>query len=195
MALHVFGDSHSEFFARLPGVHIHHIKAKTMYGLCKETAINGKPFDVREFGVEKGDITLYVFGEIDVRTHLGRIRDTQKIPQEKLLDDLVKNFLELVKTNATLSGAKVILSSVVPPSDLTVNPNYPYYGTLEDRVQLQKELNRRLSLAGYPYLDYAHLYSKSDGSIDHRYSDGHVHLRPEYSDRAISLLFKVLKFV
>lgn len=194
--IHVFGDSHTGLFTSITGCQVHHLGPKTMFGIRKVDAINGKPFLVTDYGVKEGEYVVYVFGEIDVRTHIGRIRDILNKPLDFILQDLVDKYLQVVLRNQGQSKSKSIIASVVPPSSLIVNPEYPFYGSLEERVAIQQELNKKLEVAckehGILFLNYAHYYANTNGSLNHTYSDGHVHVRPDCSRQCKEELYKLV---
>ncbi len=200
-SIHVIGDSHSRLFTQLPGCIVHHIGPRTMYGLRngliigeltrygyhlkgdplpEETRI---PLDVRSFGVQAGQYVVYVFGEIDVRTHIGRIRDKTGQGLDEILDDLVKYYIDLIVTNQQESQCLSIIAAIVPPSNIIENPDFPFYGSLEDRIMIQQQLNTKLKLAcqqhNLLYLDCNSNFTNPDGTLCYDMSDGHVHLHPK----------------
>lgn len=197
--IHVIGDSHSNFFANVAGCKVHHIGPRTMFGLRNGIPVDGYrriPLDMRNYNAMPGDYVLYVFGEIDVRTHIGRIRDLQHKSLDEVLDDLVATYVKIIKITSETSQTVPIISSVVPPSDLVVNPEYPFYSTLEDRVNIQRQLNEKLKIVTETekilYLDYAHYYATPIGSLNHAMSDGHVHIMPNCAQQAATELYRLL---
>ena len=197
--IHVIGDSHSNFFTYIPGCKIHHIGPRTMFGLrngIPVTPVQRVPLDMRNYGAKPGEYVVYVFGEIDVRTHIGRIRDLQQKGLDEVLDDLVTTYLDIIQGVSEISLTQPIISSVVPPSDLDVNPEYPFYGTLQDRVIIQQALNKKLEVAcaqkNILYLNYAHHYTTPVGSLNHAMSDGHVHIMPNCAQPAAIELYRLV---
>ena len=207
--IHVVGDSHTAIFSTIPECHVHNIFAKTMHGICngigdakvftdnQEIIVDKGPLDVRIFDVKPGDYVIYIFGEIDVRTHIGRIRDVHRKPLERILNDLVEKYMKVISRNTDLSHSIPIIASIVPPSTLGGNTDYPYYGSLQDRIVIQQQLNAKLKSAcesrGILYLDYARHYSLPNGSLNHAFSDGHVHIRNECAEMAVQELYKLIQ--
>lgn len=196
--IHVIGDSHSRLFNIIPGCKVHHIGPCTMYGLrngirCQDTRI---PLDIGNFGVKAGEYIVYVFGEIDVRTHIGRIRDKLGCHLDDVLDDLVKHYIDLIITNQEQRQCFSVIAAIVPPCDFIENPDFPFYGPIEERVMIQQQLNTKLKLAcqekNLLYLDYVDMFCNPDGTLKYEMSDGHVHLNQDCAMLAGEKLYQLV---
>lgn len=180
--VHAFGDSHSRAgFGRIPGVTVHHLGPVTMHKIGRD-GLNA--LNVKEFGVEENDTCIFVFGEIDIRCHVGLQRDRMKRTIPEVLLDLVQRYAMTILSNKSLfKTLHCVIFTVVPPTDQIYNPQYPYYGTLTDRIQLTQALNRILkeyALAnGIFVLDVYDSYALPDGSFNPSLSDGSVHIHPD----------------
>ena len=203
--IHVIGDSHSRLFNNVPGCKVRHIGPRTMYGLRHGVPSGNSriPLDMRNFGVKPNEYVVYVFGEIDVRTHIGRIRDRiiSQHPEnnnllDEILDDLVDNYIHLILDNQQQSQCLSVVAAIVPPSDLIENPDFPFYGPIGDRVLIQQQLNTKLKDVCHQhnilYLDYISKYTNTDGTLNYEMSDGHVHLHPEQDFVAGEELFRLI---
>jgi hypothetical protein len=158
--VHAFGDSHSRAgFGRIPGVTVHHLGPVTMHKIGRD-GLNA--LNVKEFGVEENDTCIFVFGEIDIRCHVGLQRDRMKRTIPEVLLDLVQRYAMTILSNKSL---------------------FKTYGTLTDRIQLTQALNRILkeyALAnGIFVLDVYDSYALPDGSFNPSLSDGSVHIHPD----------------
>ena len=186
MALHVFGDSHAvACFGRISEIDMHWVRAITMHRIGRD----GADFLFDGATVRAGDILIFVFGEIDVRTHIGRIADTTGRLRQELLTELVDSFLASISRAAVGFGdVRVMLTSVVPPSPshLADTKAFPVWGTLEDRVGLTIALNRMLAdgalKLGYDFLDFHADYADQAGVMMVGLSDGGVHIAPGYTE-------------
>jgi hypothetical protein len=71
---------------------------------------------------------------------------------------------------------------VTPPTDIIFNPEYPYNGTINERIELTKKLNERLryycNAFGMEFLDVYDSYSNKEGSLKKEMGDGNVHVHP-----------------
>lgn len=74
--------------------------------------------------------------------------------------------------------------SIVPPieGEGRTSDNYPFYGTLNDRIIITKKLNEKLKELCYQnkllYLDVYSLLCLPDGSLNHFLADSAVHIDP-----------------
>ncbi len=186
MALHVFGDSHSvACFGRISEIDMHWVRAVTMHRIGRD----GADFLLEGITILPGDILIFVFGEIDVRAHIGRIADATGRPRRELLEELVDAFLTSIsRAAANLGDVRVILTSVVPPSPshLADTKAFPVWGTLDDRVALTIALNRMLANGarklGFDFLDFHADYADQAGAMIAGLSDGGVHIAPGYTE-------------
>ncbi len=175
MALHIIGDSHAAAcFGGFEGANIHAINSRTMHGVYNQ---NLKP---DSHGVKAGDTVVWIFGEIDIRAHALRIADETKRPVKAVICEVIDNFMEHVLRQQKRVEFTSIVSCIVPPSDLKENVDYPFYGTLAQRVEAARFFNSQVFITclknQIPFLDWSHHFELPDGSLDHTYSDQHVHI-------------------
>lgn len=147
--------------------------------------------------VKEGDVAIFVFGEIDVRCHIGKQRDLSHRSLEEIIDTLVMRYLETIKLNRQLyQDLTCIVYSIVPPTDLNFNPEFPFYGSLEERVIITKQMNKRLSdwchFYNISFLDIYDDYANDDGSLNTALSDGTVHIHPSHNEAIFHKLANIL---
>lgn len=182
MEITVFGDSHSFYlFGEVDVCTVHWLGPVTMHRVGRD-GLNG--LDVRKYGVNDGDIAVFVFGEIDVRIHVGKQRYEEGRDVEEILETLCTSYLSTIEANVRqFEKLHVIVCLVVPPSDQGENPEYPFYGMLSERVELTRRLNERLGVLSrqknFHVLDVYSPYCREDGSLDHHFSDGIVHIHKD----------------
>jgi hypothetical protein len=176
VTLHIIGDSHAgHSYKDYPGATIHQINSRSMHGVYNQGL---KPCS---YGVKGGDIVLWVFAEIDCRHLILKVADEDGLPWQLVAKDLVDNFIAHIERHMVRLNFRSIVSCVVPPSDLRENPDYPFRGSLADRVRVTKCVNLYLKASGHPYLDWYDHFALEDGSLDHSKSDSHVHLNPAFN--------------
>lgn len=148
-----------------------------------------RPVDLRNLGVRGGDAVLFSYGEIDVRRHIERISRERCCDYDSVIRPLVEQYVQKIVQNLSdyaESPLVAIVLAVPPPSDRKENPRVPYYGQLAERVKVTQRLNELLEAVCQaqrkPAVHYFHPFSgfaNADGSLDHTFSDGHVHIRSE----------------
>jgi FkbM family methyltransferase len=144
------------------------------------------------------DVVL-VFGEIDVRCHLGRISDSLGQSREEICAKAAEAFLDSVVESMPATGTgRVVVSCVPPPADGPglINSDFPVYGTWADRAQTTKILNRILKEGavrrGLLFLDFSAHYSTPEGFLVAALSDGSVHIDRPHAGPIIEELSKLL---
>ncbi len=198
--IHVFGDSHASFcfsnnkflaFTEYSFFNYFHNNAqvflpfvisayisKTMHG------VSSKGLDlinIKNSWVQENDIVIFAFGEVDVRAHIGRQRDEKKRDLSEIIDTLVTKYFKFIKANKQqFNNIYCVVMSVVPPSDTCVDPSMPFYGTLEDRVNITKMLNQKLQNVcrqeKFEFLDVYSLFANEKGFLIYQLSDGCMHI-------------------
>lgn len=187
MKFRAVGDSHCLIFSNIEECKINFIRGKTMFGSRKQEIV-----ELKKWGCQDDEYVIYVFGEIDVRCHIGRIRDTQNKTLEDIIEDLVLNYFDMISKQPGIP----IVTLVIPPSDKNPSSSHPYHGTIADRVSIQKKLNIRLEeeckKRNIICFDYNKNFTLPDGSLDHSHSDGIVHIDHKYANLIFDDLKKLL---
>jgi len=170
-----FGDSHSWFlFGDVPAIDANHIGPVTMHRVGRDDA-----WFIRDHDIPAGHLVLCVFGEIDVRCHVGKIADREGVSRLAVVEDLVRRYLRAIR--GRWPGRLAVMGVLPPASNETImNQDYPWYGSWSDRIVIRRAVNaellRQCAPLGIAYLDVPQIYAGPEGGLDHRFSDGHVHI-------------------
>jgi hypothetical protein len=185
--IHTVGDSHSWFGWKdikeyqYP-IKINRIGAKLMYTFSKDREKVISPFIYDS--INKNDILIYCFGEIDCRCHISK-HITKDVDYVALINRLSTDYLEAVRYmhfKYMPQGAKSAVYSVVPPikeRDGTNNPDYPFLGSDQDRLQYHRYLNERLRLLcenDIIFFDITSKYEDENGFLETEKSDRRCHI-------------------
>ena len=190
----VFGDSHAvHCFDRFTDATIFHQGPTTMHRVGRDGA-NFVSQSVHQRN--RKDLFVFVFGEIDVRCHIGRISDRRGASRSQIAADLVARFAEKIHEAMIGYNGDVVLCSVIPASDFISDPQYPTYGDVKDRIDITKLLNKSLKLKaaeyGFFFLDFASHYANRTGALSVSKSDGAVHIGLNHTLRIRKELSRVL---
>lgn len=189
------GDSHVLFInecgpatSRLTRVDGHrfvwHVGPRLMWSIAR----NGFPPDVlflarliRMFGGSRNLSLVVVFGEIDVRAHLA---DAHASPLRDMR--FVSDYLRQCQVLGQRLGARcVVLAVPVPPKDAFKDtPGFPRSGTLEERIDAFRFLQKALvaavdsaeALPATVLLDCTEEIADSDGSLRADLTDDDCHV-------------------
>ncbi len=189
----VFGDSHAESYDGPKSIfEVVLLGARTMYGMG-HGGIDA--IDPRNFGVCNGDCIAFVFGEIDVRVHIGRIRDRDGRALEDVIDDLVTNYIgAITRLRGGFDDLDCLVASVVPPIGIERCPGIPqfFYGETFDRLEITLRLNLRLEeecrLNAIGFVDRYTPFADADGLLDAAYADSVWHVRKEFHEMSRAAL-------
>uniref|UniRef100_A0A7S4INA9 SGNH hydrolase-type esterase domain-containing protein n=1 Tax=Odontella aurita TaxID=265563 RepID=A0A7S4INA9_9STRA len=182
------------FQSMSPRVRCHFITG-TMYSF----ASGRRPVDLRRLGVRggggnggegEGEAVLFSYGEIDVRCHVERLSSERECDYAAVIRSLVEQYMNRIVGYLSEFGndppAAAVVLAIPPPSDRNENPRVPYYGKLSERVVISRLFNRLLEEAcgarRNPNVHFFHPFAGftgEDGSLDHNYSDGHIHIRSQ----------------
>ncbi len=219
-SIHVFGDSHasacfsntqtgliatetSDFFYKknllsltIPFT-ITNLTPRTMFRVGRD-GING--LSVKDYGVQDGDVVVFLFGEVDVRCHIGKQRDVYGRELNVIIDELAQSYIKtMIENRQRFSSLRMVIVSVIPPSDQHYNPQFPSYGTLQDRVAITRHLNRVLQFYAFKndilFLDIYSYFAQHDGSLNVMLSDGTVHIHQLHNkiirEKLIELIYSI----
>lgn len=193
-SIHIFGDSHAAEFSEIPNCTVHWLGPITMHRVGRDSVTF---LHLPSHGIQEGQIVIFTFGEIDARCHIGRQRDLFNRNLEEIIDTLVKSYIDTILINRSLyQKLTCIVFSVTPPTNYNFNPQYPYYGTIEDRVIITQMLNNKLlEICKYfniPFLDVYKDYANSDGTLNISFSDGTVHIHSAHHQFISNKLHQIL---
>lgn len=155
-------------------------------------------FNLRYFGVDEGDTAVYVFGEIDVRCHIVKQRDLQRASLEEIVEQLAENYIQTILDNQSqYTALQSVVYNVVPPIKWEVfSPEFPFYGTAEERIESALLLNAALKKLCERhklfFLDVYEAYSDENGSLRTELSDGNVHIHLAHNAKLKEELHKIV---
>lgn len=139
--------------------------------------------NIRHHRVKEGDVAVYIFGEVDVRCHIGKQRDQSKRTLDEVINTLATNYINTISQNSRQFNKLItVVASVIPPieGEGRTSPDYPFYGTLQDRTQVTQKLNSQLKELctenNFLFLDIYSLFCNSQGSLNSDYADHAVHI-------------------
>lgn len=178
MGIRIFGDSHAYSYLGIEDARINCLGPITMHRIGRDGI---DALDIRRYGIKNGDILVFIFGEIDARCHLGRIRDEENRDIEGLVAELVDSYFNAISVNrAFFNNVVCIIRFVTPPSDIYKDADFPFYGSISDRVRITRLLNERLKYScskhSFYYLDGYADFAGENGVILPEYLDNTIHL-------------------
>ncbi len=182
--IHIIGDSHALYcFEGLDTAIIHPIGPCLMHRVGRDGL---QCVDVRNWNVCDGDTVVFVFGEIDVRCHIGRISEEKNVAVETIIQELAEKYCETIEQNrAFFKNLRCVVVAVVPPSENRNNPDYPFFGKLHDRIAITTALNEALrkecAKRQILFLDCNEQYATPEGKLNPAKSDGHVHIHKQHN--------------
>lgn len=180
---YVYGNSHAFSFSEVPGCVIKWTGATTMHRIGRD----GLSFlDLRTAEIKEDSVVIFVYGEIDVRCHIGKQRDLFNRSQDEIIDTLARNYLLTILQNLMHKRLTCIVCSVTPPSLTADSPDFPVYGSLEDRVNISRQLNAKLAdlcaRTGILFLDIYKEYSNADGTLNIKLAPDKTHIHPAFNE-------------
>ena len=180
MSIHTIGDSHSMY--GWSGIINHHLSACLCYSFGREKM---NRCDIRNFNIKDGDTIIFCFGEIDCRCHIYK-HITETTSYQDVINNIIDNYFEAIKLNLSSSQIKlknICVYNVVPPVqkyNTSENPEYPFLGTDEERLQyvlyFNKKLKEKCIENYYIFFDIYDHYTDEYGFLRKDLSDGHVHI-------------------
>jgi len=203
--IHVFGDSHSSFCFSNNGKLAPHelsyfqiesneqqlsipfsikwLGSITMHRVGRDGI---KFLNLKNHGIQENDIAVFVFGEIDARAHILKQRDEHNRPTEEIINTLVSNYMQTLNENKKqYNNITIISMSIIPPTDRCFNAKHPFYGTLNDRIAVTKQLNEKLKnecvMHGFEFLDIFDLCATPEGALKFEMSDTCVHINFQHN--------------
>ena len=185
MKVHTFGDSHSTMgFNNTwsdPHIQIHYLGPK----LCHSVGRDGlNLLNIKNYNVENGDIVIFCFGSIDCNSHVNKyVNETTSY--EHVIDLIIEKYFPVLQKNIEFyDEIYPCVYNVVPPAhkyEVTGNDAFPFRGTDDERKQyliyFNKKLKQMCKEYNYFFFDIYDMYTNTDGFLDTKYSDGHIHIQ------------------
>lgn len=194
--LNIYGDSHALLLFRDLQVPHRNLFAfgKTMHSLGRDKQIT----NFFQGQLNKDTIYCFVYGEVDVRAHIGKQVYYGK-HHETVCKELVSAYFRTIQQTIT-EYKDIIIVGVPPPVDSEDHthihtPTIPFIGTNSDRVIYTNYMNTLLKSYcaeyKYLYLNPFSYYTRNDGCLNYSLSDNCLHIgKNEYFLKAF---YEVLK--
>ena len=181
--IHAIGDSHVIFsYSNIPGVCVHYVGAVTLkrVGNLEDEIISDR---ILSMNLTNKDYVVFCFGEIDVRCYVKpTIEHRKKTTLDSLLQEWTRDYTYRI-ASLPLSGAKVAITSVLPPTtkELADSVKWPVGGGDFERAiytqRINEYLKRECVNRNWIYLDTYSQYVDEHGMLPPEKSDGTVHLK------------------
>ncbi len=176
--VHVFGDSHARAaFDNIEPCTVHYIGPTTMHRVGREGIIF---LNLSNYAIKEGDTAIFVLGEIDVRCHIAKQHAAGRFVDE-IIDTLARNYIAAILENQKLcKKIHCVIFAVVPPTNIAYNPDYPYCGSLGERIEYTQKLNKKLHelcrACQFHVIDVYTDFATPAGSLNPDLGDGNVHI-------------------
>ncbi|MCK8780185.1 hypothetical protein M0654_09330 [Rhizobium sp. NTR19] len=179
MRLHVCGDSHSAYcFDRFENAVIKWLGPLTMHRAARDAEQIIRPL---LSDVEADDIVVFILGEIDIRCHLIPVAERSGSSVDDEAAKLAHRYVLAISQLIGPSNAAVIVQPPYP-ADRRSNPELPFIGSLQHRIDTHQALSKHLMLAadaaGLHYLPFPRKYADARGGLRRKFSDDGVHIMP-----------------
>lgn len=216
---HCIGDSHASFFSgedvmqppwpHKPSDVIPFFKTYRMGAVLAESlsrygsSLKGRELlfvlldrkmPMKEFWtIPPGSNLLFCFGEIDCRFHIIKQAEKSENTIENIAERTALKYLEVLLEIKAL-GYNIIVWNAVPPTNPDkINPDYPHYGTYEERIlattTFNSTLKKRCSELGFLFLSVYDRLVNEDQTAKMEYYMDNVHL----SQKAMPMVITELK--
>jgi hypothetical protein len=162
--------------------HINYLGPITMHRIGRDGL---KFLNLKKFTVSDHDRVVFVFGEIDIRCHIGKIRDKNLLNLDTIINQLVINYLLTIEKNIALfKNIQAIVMAPIPPIPNQENALWPMYGTIEDRInithKMHKILKHECDKRKILFLSM-HDELSVNNILNFAISDRSVHVHPKYN--------------
>lgn len=143
--------------------------------------------NVKNFDVKENDDVITVFGEIDVRCHIGRIAELKSLDLDFVINKLAYDYIQTIICNRDqFNKINFIVFNVLPPTKFYSNHDFPYYGSLENKILITNKLNSKLKELCHQFkiqfIDIYDLYTDDEGKLNLLLSNGDPHLHAYYTN-------------
>jgi hypothetical protein len=191
----VIGDSHVGAFS--PYCRLCTLGPVTMYSLTTDKLNEYIVYLLERKEIDVDGWWIFCTGEIDVRCLLHKQINEYGRKEDETIETLVDNYISnLHKLNHT----KLAISTTVAPAKTegfevqqkyTINSDYPFKGSDQERSRWSKKLNHYLINKciekNITYLDIYSLFKDDEGFLDHQYIDADM-IHVSKNDKIVTLL-------
>ena len=163
--------------------------AATAHNLGKKnstTNSNRKLFKIIDT-VNRKDIVVLAFGEIDCRVHIyyQYKKNNERKEISELIDDTISSYGEVLQRLQEL-GINFLVYGVPPATKVRNEYRYPFYAPPEIHGQISRMFNERLKelceKRGYGYIDILSRFSDESGFMPEEYAADEIHLNSNAVD-------------
>ena len=138
--------------------------------------------------INKNDIVIFSYGEIDCRFRIGKILYNNNYNAEKIVDELVSSYISKIQTISKTYSCIPIVYLPVPPYPLynrIDNPEFPTIGPIKQRVDTHKYMCKKLTEIcnsnNIRTLDILKTICLPTGEMNSLYCDRfNIHIRDEF---------------
>lgn len=191
--LYTFGDSHSRCKSwktlSIPNLTIKWYDGKP-YTMARFSMEKINLLNIKDYGVEDGNLVCFCFGEIDCRTHYSKPENLEIY--KELINEIVPRYFEAIKLNVEqFKNLTTMVFNIVPPTKLNdwliqhykehnADINIAFPGIDKDRRSVTLYMNSKLKeyceKNNYIFFDVYDDYSDSDGFLSEDLKDEAVHI-------------------
>lgn len=182
--IHIFGDSHAHYSFRNLKLAHHDLfcSSITMFRIGRDNLIVNYNQDT----INKGDIVVFSYGEVDCRCHIQRQINLGK-EENQVIKELAETYFHTIKHHIGMD-VKVVIVGVIPPTKQTdyeaihgpIQHEFPFVGSDEERCRYTNKLNTLLKEHSkrnhYTYFNPYAFYTREDGTLKYELSDSIVHV-------------------
>lgn len=205
MILYTFGDSHSRCKSwktlSVPNLKIKWYDGKP-YTMARFSMEKTNILNIKDYGVESGNLVCFCFGEIDCRTHYSK-PENLKIYKD-LIDEIIPRYFDAIEQNVKQYDIITMVFNIVPPTKINdwliqhykehnsdINVAFP--GIDKDRKDIINYMNSKLKeyceKYNYIFFDIYDKYCDSDGFLKEELKDESVHIKnPIYMEEFLKKL-------
>ena len=183
---------------RVPYAHqfSHHLGSRTMHSAGRRGALLTV---AKDCGVKAGDAVVWVFGEIDARSHILRQQAEHGRTLDEVIGTLARDYISgILEVERVYDGVRSAVFAPIPPLD---NPGYssddfPVHGSIEERIGATRQLRAALAALcdrhGILFLDVSAHYESARGDLRWELSDHFCHIASASQAPAVEGLYELL---
>lgn len=188
------GDSHADFFKNLDKISIEWLGPALAYNMNRDVSTNNtktKILNVLDNSDPSQSAFILSFGETDVRVHVLKRVDIEHISVEESVKRVVKEYTIMIDFIKSL-GYKILVHGL-HGTGTAYNPQFPYYGTMEERNKATSMFNSYLeNYCNVNYIPFVSLFDvlvDKDSyltNVDYIHDGCHLNIVPELQEIVLS---------
>jgi hypothetical protein len=183
---------------RVPYTHqfSHHLGSRTMHFAGRPGAL---PTVAKDCGLKAGDAAVWVFGEIDARSHILRQHTERGRTLDEIIGTLARDYVDgILEVHHAHDGIRSVVFAPIPPLDNAgyTSDDLPVCGTIEERIAATRQLSGALAALcdrhGLLFLDIAPHNESARGDLRWEMSDRFCHIDSYQQTAAVDALYELL---